>query len=77
MKLLEKIAEDWFIKNQELNACGKGSFSTTDAFKAGFLSAREMAAKILDKYTYLPMPNGTTLTEGLDILKEVKEIGEK
>ncbi len=51
MKQKERLAEDWFLKNRELNDSGEGTFSMTEAFLAGFESAKK---EILDKYFNTP-----------------------
>jgi hypothetical protein len=48
MKLKEKLAEEWWIKNRDLNLEGEGTFSQSEAFVAGFEKARELALEHFD-----------------------------
>lgn len=47
MKLIEKLAEEWFLQNRDLNLRGDGVFSQSEAFIAGFRKAREMAYELM------------------------------
>ncbi len=40
---LEKMAEDWWVKNRDLNLSGEGVFGDTNGFIAGFKVAQEIA----------------------------------
>ena len=42
MTELEKLANEWFLKNRDLNEGGEGVFSMEEAFIAGFRKARDM-----------------------------------
>lgn len=45
----EKLVEDWFIRNRELNIKGEGTFSQNEAFLAGFDTARDEIADFIYK----------------------------
>lgn len=47
MKLIEKLAEDWWLEQRRLNEKGEGVFeSSPTSYEAGFRRAREMASDI-------------------------------
>lgn len=77
MKLIEKLASEWWLQNHDLNDKGEGTFSNTEAFEAGFRKAREMASttissiRVADKYS---QPDGPDTILALHALSTVWRI---
>jgi hypothetical protein len=47
MTKLEKMSDEWCLKNRDLNLNGEGAFCMSEAYLAGFKAAREMAHESL------------------------------
>lgn len=70
MKLIEKLAEDWWLEQRKLNETGDGVFEASPAsFEAGFRKAREMAANMAMVEPLMPA-QVTVLAERLKNLGE-------
>lgn len=73
MKLIEKMAQEWWIKERDLSISGDPETYAPDpiSFKAGFRAAREMALQcVLDGEN---IPNGSYT---VDIEESIKSLGE-
>lgn len=66
MKLKEKLAEDWWVRNRDLNNKGEGTFSHKEAYLAGFEKAQEMMSLALEGPIELKtaIPDGPTWDVG-------------
>lgn len=50
IKLKEKLARDWWLKNRDLNLQGEGTFSSSEAWIEGFEFGLKLCSDKVDEW---------------------------